>query len=62
MPNKHMIVIKDNKLWKRIKVAAAMSGVGTSRYIEQAIKEKLVKDDKEINVFLTTDFDDEEKL
>lgn len=62
MAKKHMIVIQDLKLWKRIKVAAAMNNVGTSHYIEAAIKEKLAKDDKEINIFLTTDFDDEVKL
>ncbi len=62
MAIKHMIIVKDLKLWKRIKVAAAMNNIGTSQYIEQAIKEKLAKDDKEINIFLTADFDDEVKL
>ena len=56
-----MIVIRDNKLWKQIKIAAVMSGVGSSRWIEQAIKEKLKADEKEINVFLTTDFGDGDK-
>jgi len=59
---KHMIVIKDNKLWKQIKIAAVMENIGTSRWIEQAIKDKLKAIDREINVFLTTDFDDEVKL
>lgn len=62
MPKKHMIVIEDNKLWKQIKIAAAMENIGTSRWIEQAIKEKLKAMSKDINVFLTTDFDDEVKL
>ncbi len=62
MPKKHMIVIEDNKLWKQIKVAAAMDGMGTSRWIEAAVKDRLKAMSKEINVFLTTDFDDEVKL
>ncbi len=57
-----MIVIEDNKLWKQIKIAAAMDGIGTSHCIEVAIKEKLKAMSKDINVFLTTDFDDEVKL
>lgn len=62
MAKKHMIVITNNSLWKQIKIAAAMDGVGTSHWIEVAIKEKLKALSKDINVFLTTDFDDEVKL
>jgi hypothetical protein len=62
MPNKHMIVIRDNKLWKQIKIAAVMAGMGSSRWIEQTIREKLIAQSTEINEFLTKDFDNEVKL
>lgn len=58
MAIKHMIVIKDPKLWKQIKIAAAMEGTGTSLWIEKTIKEKLAANNREINEFLLKDTDD----